>query len=183
MNEQVSKMKRDQREAFLENRDAISEGRQKEAALLCSGFLKEKLRATRYVSSFASVNSEISLWDLNLLLCSWGKLVLPRRQDYHLDLYHVEDIERDLVVGFKNIMEPNPDRCTKADIDTVDAILVPGLAFDSQNNRIGYGMGLYDRLLAPLDEKLKIGVCYKEQLVKELPTDQHDVPVDIVYSF
>ena len=65
----------------------------------------------------------------------------------------------------------------------VDIVLVPGVAFTRGGLRCGRGGGFYDRLLAALPEGvLKIGVCFSEQLVDDLPTEPHDRAVDLVIS-
>jgi len=61
----------------------------------------------------------------------------------------------------------------------VDLILVPGMAFDRQNHRLGRGKGYYDRLLGGMDA-LKIGVCFDFQFFDFIPTDEHDIPMDRV---
>ncbi|ALW89535.1 5-formyltetrahydrofolate cyclo-ligase [Deinococcus actinosclerus] len=60
-------------------------------------------------------------------------------------------------------------------LDTVDAILLPGLAFDHAGMRLGYGGGFYDRLL-PAFRGVTIGVIQAALLVPELPRDPHDCP-------
>ena len=68
---------------------------------------------------------------------------------------------------------------------TVPVILVPGLAFDAAGHRLGRGRGYYDRFLSSLftshfSLSTSIGVCFDFQKVPEVPTDEHDVPVDEV---
>ncbi|MCF7806365.1 MAG: 5-formyltetrahydrofolate cyclo-ligase [Simkaniaceae bacterium] len=171
------------RKTFNAIRDQLSVERRLQGSFECGAFLKEKLKNNRYVASYGSRLTELNLWDLNLTLCAWGKLVLPRVFDAHFEFYHVEDIEKDLIRSAFQILEPNPARCKKADMSLIDTILVPGLAFDKKGFRLGYGLGYYDQQLAMLDEKLKIGVCFKEQLIDQLPNEPHDVPVDKVFSF
>lgn len=176
-------MKESLRREFSLLRDRLSKERQKEASLALTSFLMKKLLPFGHIASFASKGSEINLWDLNVHLCSEGRLVLPKREDFHLTLFYVKDIERDLKLGAFGIMEPDPALCKKAETDAIDALLVPGLVFDKKNHRLGYGKGLYDKLLVSLEEHLKIGVCFKEQLIDLLPKEDHDEPVDIIYSF
>ena len=65
--------------------------------------------------------------------------------------------------------------------EKLDGFLVPGLAFSKKGERIGRGKGFYDRTLAQVSG-LKVGVCYSYQLFSELPTEDHDVKMDIVVS-
>lgn len=64
----------------------------------------------------------------------------------------------------------------------IDVILVPGVAFDHEGNRIGYGAGYYDRFLENYPNATKIGVCFLEQIDIELPSEIFDHQMDIVIS-
>ena len=65
--------------------------------------------------------------------------------------------------------------------DEIDAIVVPGVAFTVKGVRMGRGKGFYDRYLAQSGfAALKIGVCYREQLVPDIPAEPHDVAMDAV---
>ena len=58
-------------------------------------------------------------------------------------------------------------------------VIVPGVIFDSNNNRMGFGKGYYDRFLK--DKKCyKIGICFKEQITDNLPIDDYDIKMDEV---
>jgi 5,10-methenyltetrahydrofolate synthetase len=76
-----------------------------------------------------------------------------------------------------NILEP-----AEADIvkpDEVGVWIIPGLAFTTDGNRLGYGGGWYDRLLAAASESArKIGVAHEFQIVDDLPHEPHDVRMD-----
>ena len=61
-------------------------------------------------------------------------------------------------------------------------ILLPGLLFDFQGNRLGHGGGFYDRFLEAYDFKLKIGVCFEERIRPELPVGINDIGVDVVVT-
>jgi 5-formyltetrahydrofolate cyclo-ligase len=64
----------------------------------------------------------------------------------------------------------------------LDVIIVPMLGFDKNLQRIGYGGGYYDRLLARYPKALKIGVCYEQGFVAELPVEAHDVPLNMIIT-
>jgi len=65
----------------------------------------------------------------------------------------------------------------------VDAVVVPGLAFDRRGFRVGYGGGHFDRFLEQLrPDALTVGVCFGIQLVDRVPTEPHDLPVDWVVT-
>lgn len=64
----------------------------------------------------------------------------------------------------------------------LDLIFVPGLCFDKNGNRLGFGKGYYDRFLKLNPSSFKIGCCPKECLIEELPIDEWDMKVDLVVS-
>lgn len=64
----------------------------------------------------------------------------------------------------------------------LDVIFVPGLCFDKEGNRIGFGAGFYDNFLRLNSSSFKIGVCPKECLVEKLPVDSWDIKLDLVVT-
>ena len=68
------------------------------------------------------------------------------------------------------------------DLDAVQLIVVPGVAFDAKGNRMGRGRGFYDRLLKSTPQALKVGVAYGFQMLADVPVEPHDVKMDIVIS-
>ena len=78
------------------------------------------------------------------------------------------------------IGEPTGEEYTA--LDAVELIVVPGVAFDRQNNRMGRGRGFYDRLLKSTPNALKVGVAFDFQLMDEIPTEPFDVKMDKVVS-
>jgi 5,10-methenyltetrahydrofolate synthetase len=62
------------------------------------------------------------------------------------------------------------------------AILVPGVAFDTQGVRLGRGAGWYDRILSRYPEALKIGLAFEEQIASTLPSEPWDVRMDLVVT-
>ena len=67
-------------------------------------------------------------------------------------------------------------------LSKIDMILVPGFAFDYENNRMSRGKGFYTRFLDKLKNVTRVGVAFDYQVVPELPVDKEDIPVDIVIS-
>ncbi len=78
------------------------------------------------------------------------------------------------------ILEPTGPVFTQ--LESVDMIVVPGVAFDRRNNRMGRGRGFYDRLLKSTPRALKVGVAFDFQMFDEIPTEPFDVPMDVVIS-
>jgi 5-formyltetrahydrofolate cyclo-ligase len=67
--------------------------------------------------------------------------------------------------------------------DTIDFILVPGVAFSKDRHRLGRGGGFFDRLLAGRAAKaFKLGLCFSFQLLESIPTEPHDIVMDAVVT-
>ncbi len=99
-----------------------------------------------------------------------------------LRLHRIDDPDRDLRPGTLGIPEPASSRAS-IPVDSIDWVLVPGVAYDVHRNRIGRGAGHYDRLLPRLrHDVLRIALAFDEQWVDELPAEPHDVPLDGVVS-
>lgn len=121
---------------------------------------------------------------LERALSEGKRLLLPRvdRDARMLRLHEVKDLAADLIPGVLGIPEPNP-ASPEIDPAEVDWVLVPGLAFDGDANRLGRGAGLYDRLLPTLRPRVpRWAVCFDVQWVDRLPVEPHDAPLDGVIS-
>lgn len=83
----------------------------------------------------------------------------------------------DLAPGFQGILEPKAEAESKSHI--LDAIFVPGLAFDAQGGRLGYGQGYYDRTLGDF-VGVAVGMAFLMQLVQSVPMAAHDRAMDVI---
>lgn len=129
-----------------------------------------------------------SEWDTRPLaraiLASRRELLLPRvdQAARMLVLHAVADLEQDVVPGWRGIPEPRADTPRVAP-ETVDFVLVPGVAFDRQHRRLGYGGGYYDRLLPLLrPHAALVAAAFDEQIVETVPTAPYDRPVGLIVT-
>ncbi len=98
-----------------------------------------------------------------------------------MDFYKINNFNDLVQTGF-GILEPVPNIKNKIS-DFSDCICItPGMCFDRNGFRIGYGGGFYDRFFALHNEVLKIGLCYEKFLADKIERDQFDLPVDIVVT-
>ena len=105
------------------------------------------------------------------------RFFLPRVNGVNLDILPYE--ESRLELGSFHIEEPTGD--DTVDVDDIELMVVPAVAFDRKGNRLGRGKGFYDRLLAT-SKATKIGVGYEFQLFDSLPSEPHDVAMDMVIT-
>jgi len=110
-----------------------------------------------------------------------GKSVAyPRVVDGRLDLFRVATLH-ELAPGAFGVREPAGETAHAIAPDTLDLILVPGVAFTAAGARLGRGGGFYDRLLSSLSaHTCKIGACFDSQLLNELPVAAHDQHVHFI---
>ena len=102
---------------------------------------------------------------------------LPRVNGVNLEILPYEQSE--LRLGAFQIEEPQGDSIVN--MDSIDAVIVPSVAYDRKGNRVGRGKGYYDRLLADTNA-IRIGMSYDFQLIDEIETEPHDVGVDIIIT-
>lgn len=183
----VSAAKRLLRERVRLARDATDPDLRRDwSARICRHLLLAcDLAAPATALSYAGFGSEVDTLPFNLALRRRGiSLALPRveRDAGGLVLYRVQDPAVDLVPGVWGIPEPDPRRCEVVVPEAIDWMLLPGLAFDRQGGRLGYGGGYYDRLLPQLPRLTRIAAAFQCQIVDAVPRGPHDVLMDRVIS-
>lgn len=174
------------RQEVLARRNALQNGQIVTQSALVMAHVRQwpALQAAQTVLAYANFGSEVATGDLLDWILAQGKvLVLPkvRRADRTLELFAVTDPGAQLKPGIWGIPEPDPAVCAPASLAMVDCVVLPGVAFDRQGHRLGYGGGFYDRLLAgEAGEHLLphlIAVGFECQLVPEVPAKAKDVPL------
>ena len=93
----------------------------------------------------------------------------------------LKPVNHSFITNTYGIKEPEPHSSLPVDKTDLDIILVPCVAFDEKKYRLGHGGGYYDRYLKDF-HGLKIGIAYELQKVKEVPTEEHDVPLDLIIT-
>lgn len=144
--------------------------------IICAQSIWENARA---VLLYAPLPNEPDARALFRAAKSQGKLIaLPRFNPATGTYVAAEADEASLVVGAFGALEPPSGALI---IKSLDFILTPGLAFDSQGRRLGRGKGFYDRLLSEAPAGcVKCGVAFDEQILPHIPAESHDVSVDFI---
>lgn len=127
----------------------------------------------RIIHAYLPMGKEIDISPLINKLIEKGITIvcpktLPKRKLENRILTSLNDIEKGV---FGTTHPSNPEIYN----GKIDLIIVPGLAFDSKNYRLGYGGGYYDNFLINHPEAYKIGIFYPEQKVNNVPTETHDI--------
>lgn len=105
------------------------------------------------------------------------RVAVPKCYGDEMKFIFMEDLSQ-VEKGYAGIPEPIADEPV-AD-DKTALVLMPGLAFDPEGHRIGYGGGFYDKFLAAEPNHPTLALCYAFQMLSELKTEEHDIPVDTV---
>ena len=105
------------------------------------------------------------------------RVAVPKCYGDEMRFLYLEDLTR-VEKGYAGIPEPIADGPV-AD-DPTALVLMPGLAFDPEGRRIGYGGGFYDRFLAAEPDHPTLALCYDFQMLPRLETEEFDIPVDTV---
>ena len=160
--------KRKLRDSMLATRDALDAYRHASVVLLTLPFRSEWDAALAAAHALAD-----------------GKIVaIPRvdRAARMLRPLRIRNLGSDIEPGYHGVPEPR-DHCQSVALESIEWVLVPGVAFDAGGRRLGYGGGYYDRLLPLLrGEAQRVAGAFEAQLVDTVPAAPHDVGVDCIVT-
>ena len=142
--------------------------------------------SARTVMSYISTDTEVETTYFNRKVLESGKrLVVPviDRERQEIIASELKSIE-DLIEGPFGIYEPRDGLEKQTTVEEIDLIIVPAIAYDRHNMRLGRGKGYYDRFLADkrLSRTKTVGLAFHFQIVDVLPSDPHDIPVSTVIT-
>lgn len=180
MNDEITHLKKSLRKSMLSQRDALDVAEKKLFdATICKS-LQELItqRKCKVVHAFLPMGSEINIkplltWMLQEKITVITPKTLKNRQLQHLVLNSLDTLESG-VFGTSHPANSVEYR------DNYDMIIVPGLAFDENNYRLGYGGGYYDTFLAENPTAFMVGIGYPFQQLKSIPKEVHDACLDLV---
>jgi len=146
---------------------------------LCEKFLQsEAYRNAKTIYGYLPYNQEVLTWDALRQAIQDGKNVaVPKVYGQDMNFIYITDFSQ-IDTGYCGIPEPIAD--TPVADDKTALVLMPGLAFDREGHRIGYGGGFYDRFLSEEPDHPTLALCYDFQILDDLPTEEFDIPVDTV---
>lgn len=164
---------REKKRAMTE--DEIVAASEKLGELFAASELYQKATA---VYGYLPYNQEVRTVPMLERAIRDGKRVaVPKCYGDEMRFIWMEDLSK-VEKGYAGIPEPVEDGPV-AD-DKTALVLMPGLAFDREGHRIGYGGGFYDRFLADEPEHPTLALCYAFQMMEHLQTEEFDIPVDCV---
>jgi len=178
--------KKEIRKKAKEFRDSV----RPEKIRILSGIIQDRVCShpwfidSKTVFTYVSMGNEAITKDIIDNAIKAGKRVCVPRvvPRVKMEAVPISNIENDLHPGFFNTMEPRP-HLQPVDADEIDLVIVPGILFDRNGFRIGYGGGYYDRFLSRISGKCRtMGIAFDFQVTDEIPVDEHDMRVMAVVT-
>jgi 5-formyltetrahydrofolate cyclo-ligase len=185
--ESLRSAKKTLRASVIARRDALDvETRRRDSQTITAKLLAlPAYRAAGVVCAYASFGSEFDTAAFCSDVVAAGKrLLLPRinRAARVLELREVKNLGADLVAGVWGIREPS-EQCPIWQPSAVDFMLVPGVAFTANGDRLGYGGGFFDWLLSGLNATIpRVAAAFALQVVDSIPTGPNDQRVHLIVT-
>ena len=140
----------------------------------------------RIVLLYVNAPNEVPSMEIIQKTVEIGKIVVLPAFDVQksgIKLMKIDNPNRDLIMGPRQILEPNPQRCRKVPLECIDIAIIPGVALDEKGGRLGAGDGYYDRLIPKLPiTTRKVALAIEDQIFQQVPMESHDKFVDIIVT-
>lgn len=169
---------------YLQIRKKVNNKKEKSNLIIQKVILRKEYQKAKVIALYKSMESEV---DTTLLISQAlldGKIVAtPRIEDDTLVFYQITS-DTDVFVKSKfGVEEPIPEQDKMMENDKIDLVIVPGVCFDKEKNRLGFGKGYYDQFLER-SRAYKLGICFEEQILKDefIPVEEHDVKMDRIIT-
>ena len=141
-------------------------------------FASEAYQNAKTIYGYLPYNQEVrTVPMLTQALKDGKKVAVPKVYGDEMKFLYLDDLNA-VAKGYAGIPEPIADEPVAQDETAL--VLMPGLAFDPQGHRIGYGGGFYDKFLAAEPHHPTLALCYEFQMLPRLDVEDHDIPVDTV---
>lgn len=185
--EDVVERKRAIREESHARRNAQSNKDELSREIVAKFMALPEYAAATTVMFYVDVRSEVRTRnDLAQALSTGKRIVVPYCVDGELELFHLENMN-ELQTGMYKILEPKPELravpAKRVEVELLDLVMVPGVAFDRRGGRMGHGKGYYDKLLehARPDAPL-VALAFECQMFPEVPVAEHDIFMDKIIT-
>ncbi len=166
------------RKKYKEKRDNIKNKVTKDNLIYQKVINNKDILSSKTLLIYISINSEIDTIKIINYFLNTKNIAVPKIIDNNMFFCYVTNLN-DLTPGKYNIPEPTNENIV-TDFDN-SICIVPGICYDKENYRIGYGKGYYDRFLSK--NKIKtIGLCYKECMIEKIDNDKYDYKIDEVIT-
>ena len=136
-------------------------------------------KSSNIIMAYWSMDDEVFTHDFVIKWAEQKRIILPVVNGDELELKEFKGVDK-LIAG-ENFGIPEPNGSIFESPEQIQMILVPGVAFDRNYNRMGRGKAYYDKLLR-ISKAYKLGVCFNFQVFEEVPFDELDVQMNNIVS-
>ncbi len=169
-------------------RDQKKEDRLKKSRdILKKLFSMREFKNSKVIMFYAAFDGEVDTFEMIQQAQKLGKkialpMIIRNQKRKNLRPALVANLNQHLRLGSYGIKEPKRSQCPSVEVEKINLIIVPGVAFDRRNNRLGRGQGYYDRFLSEVPSSIPtFGLAFDFQIVPQLPHQpEHDVRVSRV---
>jgi len=144
-------------------------------------FNEEEFKKASAVMFYVSLKDEVNTFSMIDEAIKAGKRVcvpVILKEEKRLIAGEIRNRSEDLERQHFGIYQPKEGHVKEVPLKDIDLVIVPGVAFDKSNMRLGRGHGYYDRFLSGIPNSTRtIGLAFDFQVVEDLPKDSHDIPV------
>lgn len=166
------------RKKYKEKRDNIKNKVTKDNLIYQKVINNKDILSSKTLLIYISINSEVDTIKIINYFLNTKNIAVPKIIDNNMYFCYVTNLN-ELTSGKYNIPEPTNENIV-TDFDNAICI-VPGICYDKENYRVGYGKGYYDKFLSK--NKIKtIGLCYKECMIEKIDNDKYDYKIDEVIT-
>jgi 5-formyltetrahydrofolate cyclo-ligase len=148
--------------------------------------LMKEYEECKTVFIYMDFKNEVKTLDLiRVMIKEKKRVIIPYTDVLNTVIIPVElkDLDKDLKISPYGYLEPKEEKIIPVEPAEFDLIIVPGVVFDKKFNRIGFGKGYYDRILAKKRNDVKaIAIAYEFQVLDEIPSEEHDIKMDIIIT-
>lgn len=167
----------------LRNGLSLGEIAKKSKAIMDRLFSLPEFEKSRTVLFYASFGSEVDTYKMMEEALRQGKTVcvpVTSFKDKTIEISGIASLS-DLEKKPSGLIEPK--KINPVDLEKIDIVIVPGIAFDLDGYRIGYGGGFYDKLLRKAPRRIiSIGLCFEQNLEQRLPRQSHDAKMNKIIT-
>lgn len=142
-------------------------------------FSMDKYKMAKIIFIYMNMEFEVSTREvITNALKNGKKIAIPKIINDEMEFYYINSLE-EVEVGYYGIEEPTGDKVAK---DENALMIMPGVAFDTNRHRIGYGKGFYDKYLAKNNIENKIALAFEFQIIDNIPFENYDEIPDIIIT-
>lgn len=177
--------KKELRKRILNIRNSMSlEDVEKNSTIIMDKIINTEIyKQSKVVFTYMDFNKEVMTSKLiEHMLCDKKRVVIPFTDTINTELIPSE-ITKQADLKLNSFGYYEPVSIVPVNPEEIDLVIVPGVVFDKNLNRIGFGKGYYDRILVKLKSNAKkVAVAHEFQVLESIPAEEHDIKMDMIIS-